>query len=474
MKDKLLFRLDCAGYPVPDYLVPIWYDEGRVVMDGDNHPVKQYRNLPLTLSSNADMYMLENIYREDTRITYADFRARMPLIVYNAEGTKGTSLGSLSMISMRFARFRLINSLPPWNARQGKSILREFVWNKLSENGRKNNSTEELDSLTNLEREEIKSIEKGKYPARAGAQFLSPRTRQRRQAAEERKIAKLEVKEGRKMQIPNIDRSVKRKQAPGFPIRKENNGPKFKKLRRRLRLGHIKRYQDYIYITSSTACDGGNDSPEAEVSLSKRSSMANQSIPQGTNSPQIFRDTQIYFADDLNLGKNISQPISGISEYRHQQNQGYAAPSQSEVIKGPCEQPYNLSFGPLPSESHNGTPYCSQYDSPYEPNGLSARGLQYFSVNRPDFRAQISSPANQWVPLQKPSELASDQGSHLPTGGNVPNNSNLEVSVISHNEIIRMGNDVSQNDWVDQCLAWYPDAFRNCFSDSLAGSTLRQ
>lgn len=65
MPDKLLFRLECNGYPVPDYRPGLWYDQGRLVLDLDNNPVKKWKNIPLTLSSNADPWLLENIRRED-------------------------------------------------------------------------------------------------------------------------------------------------------------------------------------------------------------------------------------------------------------------------------------------------------------------------------------------------------------------------------------------------------------------------
>ena len=207
MKDKLLFRLDCNDYPRPNYAVTLWYDEGRVVLDGDNHAIKPYRNIPLTLSSVPDMYMLENIIREDTRITNLDFRARMPPIVYNARGTKGTPLGTLSMISMRFRRFRHANACPPWNSQPHQTLLRDYVWNKLSEAGRRNNSTEELDGLTSLEQEEVRWIGKGKYPAKNSA---SSEARMKRFAADENRIARLEAEEGRKFQAPDIDQIQKR------------------------------------------------------------------------------------------------------------------------------------------------------------------------------------------------------------------------------------------------------------------------
>lgn len=235
------------------------------------------------------------------------------------------------------------------------------------------------------------------------------------------------------------------------------------------------------------------------------------------SSPQVLRDTQIYWAGGPNLGENISQPISAISKTISQQDRGYSAPTQGDVTKDLPERPhiyktlygsqcittcrsqYNSPYGPYglstrglqyfspyrhklraQVSSQDGsqyiTPYRSQYNSPYGPYGLSIRGLQYFSPDRPELRAQVSSqdvpklgrykplpsrsPAlissetspNQRIVLQKPSELTSDQGSHLPIGGNIPNNSisyqhsNFEALENSSNKKVSIANDVSQGD----------------------------
>lgn len=40
---KLLFRLECKGYPLPEYPPGLWNDRGRVVLDIDNNPVKKWK-----------------------------------------------------------------------------------------------------------------------------------------------------------------------------------------------------------------------------------------------------------------------------------------------------------------------------------------------------------------------------------------------------------------------------------------------
>lgn len=56
-------------------------DTERIVMDKDNHPLVDYEDIPLVLSSNFGLheegYLLEAIRRIDMRIERTDFLARM-------------------------------------------------------------------------------------------------------------------------------------------------------------------------------------------------------------------------------------------------------------------------------------------------------------------------------------------------------------------------------------------------------------
>lgn len=54
------------------------FDEGRVVLDINKNPIKDYRDIPLTLSSMVEGALMEAIWRIDTRITTIDFLARIP------------------------------------------------------------------------------------------------------------------------------------------------------------------------------------------------------------------------------------------------------------------------------------------------------------------------------------------------------------------------------------------------------------
>ena len=73
----LLNRLDRLGHKSRDYELHFMFDDGRVVLDMDNHPVVDYEDIPIVLSSAFEGWCMEAIHRIDSRIERADWRARM-------------------------------------------------------------------------------------------------------------------------------------------------------------------------------------------------------------------------------------------------------------------------------------------------------------------------------------------------------------------------------------------------------------
>ncbi|MCJ1267249.1 hypothetical protein MMC22_007134 [Lobaria immixta] len=209
MPDKLLFRLECNGYPVPEYRPGLWYDQGRLVLDLDNKPVKKWKNIPLTLSSNADPWLLENIRREDTRITLKDLRARMPIQQLTKKGVL-KPLGTLSSLGMQLTRFRLRAACPAWNEREGSNVIRDYIKGLLSPEGLAANSTEELPGLAQWQQDESRKPNKGLYPKRAGDRALSTEERKKRKEAISRRLQETGAQISEVNVIPN-------KPKPGRP-----------------------------------------------------------------------------------------------------------------------------------------------------------------------------------------------------------------------------------------------------------------
>ena len=71
----------------PTYKVEWMFHEGRVVLSLDNHPIKDYKDIPLTVSSRVEGALMEAIRRLDPRIIIPDFWAR--LLVHSFKTSNG-------------------------------------------------------------------------------------------------------------------------------------------------------------------------------------------------------------------------------------------------------------------------------------------------------------------------------------------------------------------------------------------------
>ena len=61
----------------PNYEIGVMKYKGRVVIDCDDKPIRNFRSLPLTISSKVEGLRMEAWLRADTRITFPDIAARM-------------------------------------------------------------------------------------------------------------------------------------------------------------------------------------------------------------------------------------------------------------------------------------------------------------------------------------------------------------------------------------------------------------
>lgn len=189
---EVLYRFERDGYPTPDYTPEFLTDEGRIVLDLDNHPVKDWRELPLCLSSALEGSDIETVRRINPGITLLDIRARMPK--YTLTGPrkdKVTPLFGLTALGNRTVRFRERNACPSWLERTGSDRLRDYVWSLMSQRQRNGNSTQGLGMLTELQLAEFKEQTKGKFLERAGSRALPDDERQRRYAADAERLSRL-------------------------------------------------------------------------------------------------------------------------------------------------------------------------------------------------------------------------------------------------------------------------------------------
>lgn len=290
MPDKLLFRLECNGYPVPDYKPEVWLDRGRVVLDSDNHPVKAWANIPLTLASNADPWLLGYMRRVDTRITPKDLRARMPLQVKDKK-SNSKPLGSLSPLGMQMTRFRISATCPAWNVREGSNAIEEYVKDRLSEEGLAANSTEELTGLSLWQQAECKKPNKGQYLERAGGRALSANERKRRDDIETRRLDELRPQTG-----TDEENEVKVVQPTQYKrgSRESTSGPSTS-------LEVARRKRDYADIADP-------EEPEASQAPKRRNLGANANELAEDFFSQISEPGQTTPSASYHLGNPLNQP----------------------------------------------------------------------------------------------------------------------------------------------------------------------
>ena len=147
------------------------------MLDMDHHPVKNYANIPATLSSEMEGSRMEAIRRQNANISSKDFLARMPrnrkVLSHNARGVKAADpidvpMITISAINMRQMRFREHAGCLTWEPKAGSDELKEHLESILPQACLDNNSTENFRDLTKEEVAASKRGSKGKFPEKAG------------------------------------------------------------------------------------------------------------------------------------------------------------------------------------------------------------------------------------------------------------------------------------------------------------------
>lgn len=175
--------------PVPSYDPGNWMYRGQIVLDPDNDPVLNWREIPLVLSSAYEGYDIEVVRRLNPNITYRDFRARMPRSII--KGTTRKDSWGTSTLSMRNSRFRLATCCLAWAEREGSDEFKTFLDKLLPAECLATNSTESFRDLTPYEIKQMKAPNKGNFLSRAGLRGLDEATRQRRNEIEQERSPKL-------------------------------------------------------------------------------------------------------------------------------------------------------------------------------------------------------------------------------------------------------------------------------------------
>lgn len=103
----------------PSYVVPHMRWRGLLVIDFQGQPVRRFRNIPATLSTQLEGGLMEAICREDSRVNNHDFLARMPREwqEQKLDGTWTTHPMVVNTLASRIMRFRELAACVNWTGR---------------------------------------------------------------------------------------------------------------------------------------------------------------------------------------------------------------------------------------------------------------------------------------------------------------------------------------------------------------------
>ncbi|KAL9125141.1 MAG: hypothetical protein Q9217_005608 [Psora testacea] len=140
-----------------------WYEGDRIVLDHDNHPLRVFRDLPLTLSTEVEGWLLEAYCRLDSRIERKDIRARMPRQRVYSDG-RIVNLFGLSAIGNKRSRFRDCQNLASWEERSGTAAKKENLKKKMPPEAVAANTTKDCQALTHAQQKGASAKSKGVHP----------------------------------------------------------------------------------------------------------------------------------------------------------------------------------------------------------------------------------------------------------------------------------------------------------------------
>ncbi|MCJ1478666.1 hypothetical protein MMC13_007347 [Lambiella insularis] len=156
----IVLQIGPGSHLNPTYDIPLWYDNERIVLNTDNHPVRRFRDIPDTISSEIEGGIITAIRRLDPRILVQDFIARMPhqRMLKKGDGYVAKNqftLHGLRMRAKKFAdRYACLNWTDHWNSDR----QHEYLMSILPQSCKELNSVRGFRDLTKVE---IKAMRHG-------------------------------------------------------------------------------------------------------------------------------------------------------------------------------------------------------------------------------------------------------------------------------------------------------------------------
>ncbi|MCJ1289936.1 hypothetical protein MMC34_001470 [Xylographa carneopallida] len=128
--------------------------KGQIVLDAENRQVRDFYEMPLTISTQIEGWFIEALIRLNPSIRYTDFISRMP--------STSSHLPSPNVLNMRAMRWRTRNWCRSWTKKDGTETIRGYMWDKMSAEQQMLNTTTGMGVATLEQVREIESLNKGK------------------------------------------------------------------------------------------------------------------------------------------------------------------------------------------------------------------------------------------------------------------------------------------------------------------------
>lgn len=184
-RPKVLFQFEAPpNWKEAKDEVGMMLHENKIVLDPDNRPVRDFKVIPLTVSSKVEGWLMEAIRRQNHQITPNDFRARMPRDPSGKNlrdstgkwiGQEKDALCTSGGLDMRMTRWRMSHRCIAWTKKAGSDSFRNYLHSKMTAEQRQANSTEGMQDVTDKgELKNIQSFNLGKYMQRSRKRKTEP------------------------------------------------------------------------------------------------------------------------------------------------------------------------------------------------------------------------------------------------------------------------------------------------------------
>ncbi|MCJ1337781.1 hypothetical protein MMC09_003065 [Bachmanniomyces sp. S44760] len=155
-----LFAINPPAPPARRTLAQIqeWFwTHNEIIIDFEGNPLRIFAELPDTISSLVEDWLVEAIRRLDGRISMRDFRSRM--LQYYSDPPPVKQIGTTA-IANRAERFRRACALISWHNREGSKEVRDAILNKIPASCKQANSVRNFRDLNATEQKEIQELTK--------------------------------------------------------------------------------------------------------------------------------------------------------------------------------------------------------------------------------------------------------------------------------------------------------------------------